>query len=309
MHRGHWSRILASIDWHAGKRSDAMRRLVTIAAHDPVQLAALDQLADMIHGGDPVDEEEWGMLKQASAAAMAAAMQEVDVTRSMEARPVAARLHAAEINHMMAHGQIEAAVAISDRMPKTWLPLDQAHLLEAQLAAMSGDQARLRTLIRSEAVRVSELLAWAGGREDPMSQPRYPSVVAEVLEVLPDPEPNGDARTRLAAAHAIRHAGHCESALRWYEDLLAGSPDLLPAVLGRSECLRHASDRSILALAAQGYRRVAALPRESDPMRWRLAHQRLLDVLADAGVEPARLEAQRARLRAVDPEFDQRVAD
>ena len=71
--------------------------------------------------------------------------------------------------------------------------------------------------------------------------------------------------------------------------------------LGRCECLRSSDDRAVLADVARGYRRIAALPRADDPVRWRLAQTRLISVLRKAGADGVRLDARLARLRAIDP--------
>jgi hypothetical protein len=117
------------------------------------------------------------------------------------------------------------------------------------------------------------------------------------------PPPGGQPDAILAIADVLRQAARCDDAVKWYDAVLASDPSLFAAVLGRCDCLRHSDDRAMLAEAARGYRRIAAMPRVDNPDRWRAANTRLLEVLRRAGADRARLDAMMARLRAIDPDI------
>ena len=149
---------------------------------------------------------------------------------------------------------------------------------------------------------VVKAVAWAGAASvDSADRPSHPGALACILGAITSPDPTGSSAELIQMADALRRGGRCDWAVRWYDAALTADSTLLPAVLGRCECLRSSDDRAVLADVARGYRRIAALPRADDPVRWRLAQTRLISVLRKAGADGVRLDARLARLRAIDP--------
>jgi len=298
-----WSRVLAGHEAMAGDVDAAVHRLAAIRPGGAEHLRAADQLAGLLEvrrmrsGG--WSTEDATTLRAARSAAMAAARQRRDIERAEVARPIAARLSVTLVECLLDGGDAEAAEAILQEPDVTsWMADDDAARLEARRLAESGESEPLRRLLR----RQDDVLKLLLCRTLLSASTEWPDRVrSTIVDVLVQVTPAGPVDARLAVADALRAAGRCSVAVNWYESILVSDPSLLEAVLGRAECLRVSEDREVLAIAADGFRRIAALPRDDDPSRWRHANLRLLDVLRRAGVDDRRLAARLERLRTIDP--------
>jgi len=294
-----WTRTLAAIEAQAGDTAAAIDRLRRVPPGGGAHLAALSHIGTLI-AARRASLGHWGqtdadLLHEARAAAMAAASQRRDARRSALAMPVAAELAAMLIEHELDISGVAAASRRLDTDPASaWLPEDLRRRLRIQLALAAKDYEAVSTLARDSIVVRDVLL-----RADSLTADEASSLVAAVRVPLP----SGPVPEQLVIAGLLARAGATEHAVAWYDAVLTHDPALLPAVLGRCECLRQSSDRAVLADVAAGYRRIAALPRLEDPARWRLANLRLIAVLRRAGVDPERLDARLARLRSIDPEL------
>ncbi|MDP7070777.1 MAG: hypothetical protein QF561_05455 [Phycisphaerales bacterium] len=304
--RGIWMMAIARIEAARGDTGPAIARLMDMPPKGPDHLRALAQAADLIRSRR-ADTGQWdhadsALLARLLAAAAAAAAQQGDPLRAANAEPVVGRIAAVDVERLIDLGHLdEAAARLDDPGAGGWMRAADRRLLRARLAVAGRDEATLAALVgggraAGDARFCEDLLRWAAssfGSEQALHL---------VVSVIEQPLVASGGDHPMEVAEALRAAGRCDWALPFYEAALIRAPDRLAAVLGRSECLRFSEDRAELAAAAEGYRRVAALPRADDPVRWRLANTRLLGVLQRAGVEPTRLEARLARLRLIDPE-------
>jgi len=302
--RGVWKRVLASMDVADGHLDAAMQRLASVPPGDHDQLPALRQLASIATGMTTPTDAAFAAVTSGRAAAMAAASQQQDALRSSLAEPVAASLAAA-----LAWWHLTGPEAAGTEDPLadpalTWLSPEHRGLLELQMLVVRGEAAAVRDRCARDEPLLRRLLARAAPpARAPLSDPALSAALQAIRTMTQWPGPEGDSETQLATAHALRWMGHCETALQWYASVLDHEPEWQSAALGRAECLRQSEDRAHLEAAARTYRALAAVPRDEDPTLWRHANRCLLEVLTSAGVPPERIEAQRARLRAIDPEL------
>lgn len=306
--RAAWMRSLAAMDAVDGDVTKALKRLAEVPPAGPEHLRALAQLGALLaQRRDTIGrwtEGDRDRLEAARRAAVAAAMQRTDLSRAALAAPIAGMLAAMMIEQHLDEGDVDAAVAARrDDDAIAWLPPADRAFLDARLAAVSADCDALAAMLPegSDAL-ATRLVLWAGGPSAVNAAlPNRPAALACVLAAMSNPTPVGPVDAVLRMAEALRRGGRCDWAVAWFDAALLEDASLLPAVLGRCECLRQRDDRAVLADVARGYRRIAAMPREDDPARWRLANVRLLEVLRRAGADPARIDARLARLRAIDP--------
>lgn len=296
-----WTRTRAAIEVRHGDVDAAVHRLQGIVPGGPDQLEAMREIGLMLQSrADRRGQWQRGdgaALQGAYAAAMAAAVQQHNQRRADHAKPVAAELGAVIVEWTLEQeGEAAAAARRHEIKAMLWLPSADRLRLDASIAAAAGEVDTLRTLLArsTDSTLPRSVLARARSLE--------PDKIQHLLGAFDSlPTPGGSPDELLAIADLLRRGGRCDEAVRWYDELLAQSPSLLPAVLGRCECLYQSTDRAVLAGVAQDYRRIAAMPRQDDPARWRRANTRLLEVLRAAGADPARLDASLARLRAIDP--------
>jgi tetratricopeptide (TPR) repeat protein len=200
---------------------------------------------------------------------------------------------------LLDRGEIEQAEAIlRERDVADWLEPQDRLRLEARWAAEAAQSETLRRLLRAQNPETIQHLCRGLLTASRTWSERVQSVIFTALTKL---TPQGSNDELIAIGNAFRLAGRCDSAVHWYEAALSEDASLLEAVIGRSECLREVDDRAALAIAADGFRRVAAMPRSEDPERWRSANLRLLEVLQRAGVDRSRIDARLERLRRIDP--------
>ncbi|MDP6479804.1 MAG: hypothetical protein QGI75_07145 [Phycisphaerales bacterium] len=309
--RAAWMRSLASIDARVGDVAMALDRLTEVPPAGPEHLRALEQIGQLLGDrrrtlGRWTDGDR-DRLELARRAAVAAASQRTDPRRAAMAAPIAGMLAAMLIELQLNKGDVEAAEAARrDDEAIGWLaPIERA-FLDMQLAALAGDcdvvAAMMGQWDEQHDVLVRRLMLWAGGPSvADAAQPDHPTALGCLLGAISIPRPTGSTSELLRMAESLCRGGRCDWAVAWFNAALAEDSTLLPAILGRCECLRESEDRAVLADVARGYRRIAAMPREDDPERWRLANVRLLEVLRRAGADPVRIEARLARLRALDP--------
>ena len=309
--RSTWIMAVASIEAHHGNLGPAIERLQTMPPRGRSHLHGLAKAANLIRRRR-LEDGQWhhtdeDALMRMFAAAAAAAEQQGDPVRAATAIPVAAVLAQVDIERLIDIGEIDVAAGKLDGpRVRNWLAPADAQLLEAKLAAARGDRSGLRVAVskagdgHARDIAIG-LLTWAA------SSGESAALLAIVVDVIEQPQVGVGETNQLLVAEALRAAGRCDWALPFYTAVLSRTPDLVPAVFGRSECFRLSEDRQELAEAAAGYRRVAAMPRDADPDRWRLANTRLLEVLRRAGADPARLDAKLARLRRIDPEIGSTV--
>ncbi len=296
-----WLLTLAAIEAQSGEEAAAIERLRGLEPGGQDHLEALSQIGSIVAsrrarvGGWSADDAV--VLQEARAAAMAAAHQQRDVARAAAARPVAAELAAVLLEHALyTHGPDVAATRLEDDPAVGWMPAERVDHIRLRLAVARRDWVAVASLAADgEAAGVRDLL-WR-------CRSLGPEDAARLIAVVDVPAPAGSIHELLGIADLLVAGGDVASAVQWYDAVLAIDATLLPAILGRCECLRHSGERAVLADVAEGYRQIAALPRDDDPDRWRMANLRLIEVLRRAGVDPSRLDAKLARLRAIDPEL------
>ncbi|MCH2140479.1 MAG: hypothetical protein MK100_05535 [Phycisphaerales bacterium] len=298
-----WTRVLAGHEAKAGRVEDAVGRLCQISPGGSEHLSALSQIAGMLDTRR-LKAGQWAAsdaatLRDARAAAMAAALQRHDIQRSTAAAPVAGKLTVCLMECLLDQGEIEQAEAIlRERDVADWLEPQDRLRLEARWAAEASQSESLRRLLRAQDQETIQHLCRGLLAASRTWSERVQSVIFAALAKL---TPQGSNDELVGIGNAFRLAGRCDNAVQWYEAALIEDPSLLEAVLGRSECLRGVDDRAALAIAADGFRRVAAMPRSEDPERWRSANLSLLEVLQRAGVDRSRIDARLERLRRIDP--------
>ncbi|MCP4758812.1 MAG: hypothetical protein GY876_05020 [Planctomycetes bacterium] len=300
-----WILLLASVEAGRGEYQAAIDRLLDMPPKGPEHLRGLAAAAECIR----IRRRETGRwhaadeacLMKLLAAASAAADQQSDQVRAALAAPTASTIARIDIDRLIDLGQLTAAeTKLSNPRVRAWCTAADVACLAAKLAVASGDEPAFRSamarLDHDGASSVAQqLLVWAA------FELGSDAALDLIITVIDQPTVGGDEASQLAVAEALRMGGRYDWALPFYEEMLIRKPNLLPAVLGRSECLIHSEDRGDLSEAAAGYRRVAAMPRAEDPLRWRLANIRLLEVLRRAGTDPVRIDARLARLRLIDP--------
>jgi hypothetical protein len=306
--RAAWMRSLAAADSANGHVDSALDRLGQVPPTGPDHVQALSQIGQLL--GDRRrrlgrwSDGDRNRLEAARLSAVAAASQQTDLGRSAMARPIAGVLAAMLIEQHLDKADVDAArAALREDEAIEWLPTSERAYLEVRIATLRGRCDAVASMLPkgSEAV-MTRLVLWAGGPSvEDAERPDHPAALACLLDAVAVPTPAGTAGEMVQMAEALRRGSRCDAAVVWYEAALAEDANLLPAVLGRCECLRSQDDRAVLTDIAGGYRRIAAMPREDDPARWRLANMRLLDILRRTGTNPARIEARLARLRALDP--------
>lgn len=313
--RSAWLRSLSAFDAREGDVDAALIRLAAIAPAGAEHLRALRDIGvllcdrkNRIGRWSDGDNER---LDAARRAAVAAASQRIDQRRAAMAMPIAASLAAAMIEYTIDVGDLEAARRLRETDAAIdWLQASELAFLDLRMAALGGECHNVDAALRlsradpqsQHADLVVKAVAWAGrASAADANRPARPRALACILDAIRAPHPAGSPATLTQIAEAFRRGGQCDWAVAWYDAALDADSALLPAVLGRCECLRESDDRAVLADVARGYRRIAALPRADDPARWRLAQTRLLGVLRRAGADPRRLDARLARLRAIDP--------
>ena len=299
-----WTRTLAAIEVNMGAVDVAVKRLQQIPPGGDDQIEAMREIGHVLRdraqrlGSWQTGDDD--SLQVAYASALAAAAQQHNHLRSAKAEPIAAGLAAIIVYSTLEQDGPAAARAISENLKAlTWLTGDDRLQLDAVLAATAGDADGLRAVL-ARARDADSITRHVLQRAGSLSVEVAASVVG-TFESLPPPSGQPDAI--LAIAEVLRRADQCDDAVKWYDAVLASDPSLFAAVLGRCDCLRHSDDRAMLAEAARGYRRIAAMPRSDNPDRWRAANTRLLEVLRRAGANRARLDAMLARLQAIDPDI------
>jgi tetratricopeptide (TPR) repeat protein len=299
-----WTRTLAAIEVNMGAVDVAVKRLQQTPPGGDDQIEAMREIGLVLRdraqrsGSWQTGDED--SLQIAYATALAAAAQQHDHLRAAKAEPIAAALGATIVYYTLEQDGAAAAKAISGNLKAlTWLTGEDRLQLDAVLAASAGDADGLRAVLAraSDADTISRRVLRQAGSQSVGAA----ACMVGAFETLPPPGGQPDAI--LAIADVLRQAARCDDAVKWYDAVLASDPSLFAAVLGRCDCLRHSDDRAMLAEAARGYRRIAAMPRVDNPDRWRAANTRLLEVLRRAGADQARLDAMMARLRAIDPDI------
>lgn len=293
--RDHWLLTLAH---HAATRGDvhaAIERLSTITPGSDVHADAMELmlhlLCQRLRAGtfETADQQHIDALR---AAAMIAHRR-----GSTQAGEVAAKVAMLRIERSLLEGDLTTARTLRRGDKAMTLARESDRfMIDAQIAASAGDRVGVQRMTDAlETAQRRDLLHWMGAYA-----PSHADVVAASLGAE---DLSGDASADVALADALKRSGRVDQALTIYESVLRTSPSFVAAILGQCDCLWQSGDRSDLAKAAQGYRRIAAMPRQDDPARWRLANERLLAVLARAGANPAKLRARCARLQAIDPEL------
>jgi hypothetical protein len=306
--RAAWMRSLAAVDAASGDVGSALNRLAQVPPTGPDHMQALSQIGQLL-GERRRRLGRWSdgdrnRLKAARRAAVAAASQQIDLRRSAMARPIAGMLAAMLIEQHLDEEDVDAAgAAFREDEAIAWLPTSERAYLDVRIATVTGRCDAVASMLpEGNAAVTRRLVLWAGGPSaEDAQRPDHPAALACLLDAVTVPTPVGSVGQMVQMADALRRGSRCDAAVAWYEAALAEDANLLPAVLGRCECLRSQDDRAVLIDIAGGYRRIAAMPREDDPARWRLANMRLLDILRRTGTNPARIEARLARLRALDP--------
>ncbi|MDP7030043.1 MAG: hypothetical protein QF733_07475 [Phycisphaerales bacterium] len=300
-HAAAWARTLATLEARAGREAEALERLLGVAPGGAAHLEAMSHVGVIIAARrsrlgvwDPSDA---AILREARAAALAAATQTRDAPRAAMARPVTAALAAVLVEHELDARGVVAATELLERDPAlAWLVQDDRRRLLCRVALAGGDYSGVAVLAREGgAAFTRDLLLHA--RSLPAAE------ASMLIRAVDIPPPAGSMAEHLAVAGLLARGGAAAHAVAWYDAVLDEDPSVLEAVLGRCECLRGSENRAVLADVAAGYRRIASLPREEDPARWRLANLRLIEVLRRAGADAARLDARLARLRKIDPEL------
>lgn len=313
--RSAWLRSLSAFDAREGDVDAALKNLVAIPPLGEEHLQALRDigmlLRDRRHRLGRWSEGDQALLEGARRAAVAAATQRIDQRRAAMAAPIAASLVATLIEYSIDAGDLDAARRQRNEDETIdWLASSELAFLDLRMAAIGGECQEVDAVLRDarsappaeRADLVVKAVAWAGAASvDSADRPSHPGALACILDAITSPDPTGSSAELIQMADALRRGGRCDWAVRWYDAALTADSTLLPAVLGRCECLRSSDDRAVLADVARGYRRIAALPRADDPVRWRLAQTRLISVLRKAGADGVRLDARLARLRAIDP--------
>jgi len=316
--RAAWMRSLAVADAARGNVPAALDRLADVPPVGPPHLRALEQIGHVLRDRRARlgrwSSGDRDRLEAARIAARAAADQRADPGRAAAAAPIAAVLTAMLIEWHLDQDDLDTAAQVrGDAEAIEWLSANDLAFLDARMAAMGNECDAVAGVLNGLRAAspaghdelVKRLVVWAGGPSPADANlPCRPAALNCVLRARSAPSPSGTGSELLQMAEALARGGHCDWAVAWFNVALLEDATLLPAVLGRCECLRESTDLAVLAEVARNYRRIAALPREDDPARWRLAQVRLLEVLRRAGADPARIEARLARLRAMDPLVD-----